>query len=239
MQTKLPPNFLGAALRAGQLAPTFNNRQDWHARFEGDVLVVDLVARPTVSVIDPAGHTDEMAVGAYVASVDVFARAHGMTTKVERDEKNRARTTIEFTRGDDPTDDDAANCAALATRSTNRRPPRRRALTPHQVDALSGVIGDTGVRVHVTDDEGPKTEIAKSTGRAAWLTMQVESFHKEAMSALRFTRDEARTTRDGIDVGTLEMPPEGIGRGRSDANVRNGARDARGPNRVGPCSHDG
>ncbi|HEY5958446.1 MAG TPA: hypothetical protein VIV60_17905 [Polyangiaceae bacterium] len=95
---------------------------------------------------------------------------------------------------------------SLRERCTNRKLGDGQPLEPSalsSIEAAAKSIPGTNVRLHTS--RSVVDDLANIMGCAGSLQLFDEHFHRELVSELRWTAEEAERTRDGIDVETLEL----------------------------------
>jgi hypothetical protein len=96
--------------------------------------------------------------------------------------------------------------AAIPERATNRKLSARVPLAPGEREALQRVAAEVpGAALHFLEDAERLAEMGEVLGRCDRLRLLSKTMHGEMMSEIRWSSDEARRTRDGLDVATLEL----------------------------------
>jgi hypothetical protein len=96
--------------------------------------------------------------------------------------------------------------AAIPERVTNRRLSPRVPLGGEAREALLRVAADVpGATLHLVEDPERLAEVGELLGRGDRLRFLSRTMHREMMAEVRWTADEVRKTRDGLDVATLEL----------------------------------
>jgi molybdopterin/thiamine biosynthesis adenylyltransferase/nitroreductase len=214
-QVALDPAARAALLAAAALAPSGGNEQPWRWVAHGPSLSV-LVDRPFGDVLLAFRDLPRrLALGA--AAENVVLRAHqlGMRVKVVPGdgEPGPAALTFKFfpsaarVPGLEPR---TAEHDALAThierRHTNRRVVPAAPLTADAAGALRRAVdGVPGCRLHLVWDAGELAAVADVVARAERLRMLHPVGHRDLVREVRWTPEEARATRDGIDLATLDL----------------------------------
>jgi hypothetical protein len=107
------------------------------------------------------------------------------------------------------TDLEPHTCDHLATeivrRQTNRRLAPRQLLPPDDLAALREVARTAGADLLLADAPGDLRELGEVVGAAERLRLLHPAGHAEFVREVRWTREEAEQTRDGIDLDTVEL----------------------------------
>jgi nitroreductase len=99
---------------------------------------------------------------------------------------------------------------ALSERATNRRLAERRPLDRGHAQALVDAAREREAELSLVTDPTVLSEIGAFLGEVDRFRFLCERLHTAMMSELRFSPEEARSTRDGIDVATLELDAVGM-----------------------------
>jgi hypothetical protein len=201
-------SFVGAAT----LAPSPDNNQPWLFDVRADgVLVCHDPARALPSDVDSMFSL--IGLGAAVENLCVAARQGGWEPAVEflgarpwAGESPFADTValVRFRPGAGP--DPLA--PFLVGRATCRKPYRRRPVPGPALRALEKELaGFAELALHWTSDGASLRALAGLVAAADRVRFEYQPFHEELYRQLRFSREEAEGTRDGLDVRCLEIPP--------------------------------
>lgn len=94
---------------------------------------------------------------------------------------------------------------AVGLRHTNRRLEGRQPLLDGQMERLTAAAESVGAEVRWLTSRDDLSKIGRLLGECDRLRFLHQGLHRQLMSELRFSEAEARRTRDGISVGTLEL----------------------------------
>jgi len=204
MQAELARSLIEAAI----LAPSGGNNQPWEFYVEGGALyVVNDRSRASSPTLDVGERATYAALGAAVENIVVAAAGAGRSARVQwlpvaENPLIAARIVIE----DSPASvEDAALSPYIEARLTNRQPGRQAPLTADQVAALTAAASARGGQLHLCSEPARLHEIGEILGIGDGVRMFTAALHAEMMSELRWDPRETETTRDGIDIATLEL----------------------------------
>ncbi len=192
----------------GVRAPSAHNGQPWRFRFADGVLECRGDPERGFEALDWEDGATFVAVGAAVENIVLAAGAMGFLAEVEPfpdpgDRWLAARVAFRFAPTRVP--ESAARWAPfLAERCTNRRRGPRRPLGEEAAEALVAAARPHGELI-LAASEGELAEIADLVGRSDRLTFLDERIHRGIMEGIRWTREEAERTRDGLDIMTMEF----------------------------------
>jgi hypothetical protein len=93
---------------------------------------------------------------------------------------------------------------AIWRRCTNRRPFRADPVPPELLERLGEVAAGAGARLHLLDDRPRLERLARLLARVDQLRAEHRGAHEHFVRMVRWTAREARATRDGLPLPTLE-----------------------------------
>lgn len=209
----LPPGITEATLHrlleAATHAPTGGNNQPWLFRTNAEGVHVHHDAPRSTSFLDFGDGAAMMGLGAAVENFVLAAHREGIAVEVvpfpaPGDPRHVASIRMAATNDEARSHD--ALAAVIERRCTNRKLGRRGALTREQRDALHAAVEATGgAKLKLLEKEEELSEIGDILGRGDRVRFLSEELHREMMSEVRWTQEEAERTLDGIDVRTLEL----------------------------------
>ncbi|MFB7239115.1 Rv1355c family protein [Streptomyces sp. NPDC056269] len=208
-----PPGDAGATLGEegirrlvahGIQAPSGGNSQPWRfVAHDGalDCRVDDLQPR---TMLDFEGCATHLAIGAAVENMQLAAQAAGWDCRVRyfptpADPGLVCRLTFSGAAGVPR----PALFDWVEHRTTNRNPGPARPLLASHAAALEDCATESGARLHLVTARDQLDELGRVLGAGDRLRMLSPELHRDMMSELRWDPEEARRTRDGIDVATL------------------------------------
>jgi nitroreductase/molybdopterin/thiamine biosynthesis adenylyltransferase len=190
----------------GIQAPSGGNVQPWKFLARGPVLLCRTDDTQPPTLLDFQGTATQLAIGAAVENIDLAARAAGWACHVRPfPEPADPRTVCALTFSRAPHTPRPELVDWIERRATNRRPGPARPLEEAHRQALMRCAADSGARLHLVTDRAELEETGRILGAGDRLRMLSPRLHQEMMTELRWTPEEVRTTRDGIDIATLEV----------------------------------
>jgi len=184
----------------GVLAHSFENSQPWRFHSEKSTLrcALDLERARGLSEAEACA-----ALGGAVENILQAAGTLGLGAHVAPVASPNAQREwrITFARGAPMSAPDGL--ALLAERVTGMRAESRVPLTPEESAWLHSPLDLPGVRWEVVEDEVRLARLGELLGAADRLRLTSEDGHRATMLGLRWTAEEVRSRRDGIDVSTL------------------------------------
>lgn len=196
-------------IAAAVLAPSAENTQPWRFRIGDEALTIALDHRRWL----PSDFTGALAltgIGAAIENALIAARELGCQPRVEwlidgpihRESRDLDVARIELV-GNSTSPDPLF--PVLTTRCTTRR-MERRPIDPELLQRLANSCAEfPDVRLDWVTSAGTMRSVAGLIGACNRLRFEHEPFHREFYDNLRLSRDAATSTRDGLDVDTLEL----------------------------------
>jgi hypothetical protein len=207
-----PQPDLQALIDAAILAPSPDNNQPWRFTVGTDHIEVHLDL--TQSLPSDVNHMfDLTAIGAAVENACVAARELGFEPHVESlwqkstgEQQGESIPAARITWS--PGGESDPLYPQITRRHTNRNWYSTKAIDP---STLAGLAAEAeqfpGVHVHWLTSRRDIWRFAWLIGRSDRMRFEKEPFHRELYKQLRFTPAEAESTRDGLDLRTLALPP--------------------------------
>ncbi|MEO1170941.1 MAG: Rv1355c family protein [Myxococcota bacterium] len=188
------------------LAPSGGNCQPWRFDFDGDRLRCVHDRERSESLLDFENRGSYLAIGAALENATMAAAAMGFETQwspfpepldsaVVCDLRFRSRRPVEI----DPL------LEWVPLRVTNRRLSAASTLNDTDLKVLDDAARSRGAELTMLTQRDPLARIGKLLGRGDRLRLLHAGLHREMVSELRWNRTDTETSRDGIDVETLEL----------------------------------
>jgi hypothetical protein len=192
------------------LAPSGGNCQPWRFSWDGSRLRILHDAARSRSFLDYRDLASWLAFGAATENVALVAERMGLEVAVDLSPDPRdpaAVCDLRFaSRRSGASPAGAALAAAIPERVTNRKLSARVPLGREARDALLRSTAEVPcTALHLVEDPERLAEIGEVLGRGDRLRFLSRTMHREMMGEIRWTADEVRRTRDGLDVTTLEL----------------------------------
>jgi tRNA A37 threonylcarbamoyladenosine dehydratase/nitroreductase len=197
-------------VRFATLAPSGGNCQPWRFSWDGRRLRLAHDAERSRSFLDFRDLASWLALGAAAENVALVAARMGLEVAAELAPEPRDPAVVcdlRFAARRAAAPALAATlAAAIPERVTNRKLSVRAPLAPQAREALLRAVADVpGAALHLVEDADRLAEVGDVLGRGDRLRFLSRAMHREMMAELRWTADEVRRTRDGLDVSTLEL----------------------------------
>lgn len=197
-------------VEAAILAPSAENTQPWHFHSEGNGLLICLdESRVLASDVDSM--LDLTSLGTCLENAVIAARQSGyeptVTTKFNSWETRQQENLLPVAKLDfsEPGAVDPL-FAHLATRCTSRRMQRTPIATQQLEEIYRSISTFSAVQLDWITDPGDVREIAQLAGIGNRIRFEYEPFHQEFYNNVRGSQRAAESTRDGLDLATLQLP---------------------------------
>lgn len=185
---------------AGSLAPSGGNAQPWRVAASESRIEIG-VDSDRGSFLDVGGYAGLFAVGCFAENVSIAADTLGLSHDVTVNDDGTAVVTFSGRR--DPGRNDLSDC--IPERVTNRRLHEGAPLADEDVQRLVDAAGTMVTASSVSTVDG-KRAVAKALGAADALRMRHPVMFGDMVREMRWSERETQEQRDGLDLGTLELP---------------------------------
>ena len=208
-----PPSLAGPARLAWSmvahalLAPSGGNSQPWRFVLEGDRLRCALDSARATTFLDYRQSASWLALGAASENADLAAGRLGLESRSElAKEEGDPLLAWELSLGSQAAGaEDSALYPQVLSRATNRRLGERVRLNPIAAAAMAEVATAGGGRLQLHTSDEALEELGQIIGAGERLRLLHPQLHHDMMGELRWTQEEIASTRDGLDVRTLEL----------------------------------
>jgi hypothetical protein len=195
-------------IEAAICAPSGDNCQPWNFTIEnGRIHLFNLPDKDT-SLFNFQQRASLVAHGAVLENIHIASSALGFQAKFScfpqaGNDNLIAAITLEETH---PRDEPLYPYISL--RTTNRRPYRPTPLTEEERGTISNAVGTAGAgKVVLLEDDQSKKALSEVIGFNDKLVFENPQLHSFLFDHVRWNDKEARSTRDGLDIKTLELAP--------------------------------
>jgi nitroreductase len=185
---------------AGSFAPSGGNAQPWRVTVSDGRMEIG-VDPDRGSFLDVGGYAALFAVGGFAENVGIAAGTFGLSHNVTVDDDGTAVVT--FTGRHDPARNDLYD--SIPERVTNRRLHEGAPLAETDVQRLVDAAGAM-VAVSTMSTVDGKRAVAEALGAADALRMRHPVMFADMVREMRWSARETQDQRDGLDLGTLELP---------------------------------
>lgn len=183
------------------LAPSGGNAQPWRFACRGAALV-GAIDGARSSLLDFDGRASCLALGAALEAALIGARALGFAAQtVVHSEPGAPRWEVTLQRAGAPAV--MPELTLLRERCCNRVD---RPASPIPPADLAGLVASArSLQVVTVAEPGALGKLGEALAELDRVRLLSPAFHRELFSEIRWSRDEALATRDGIDLASLEL----------------------------------
>lgn len=152
--------------------------------------------------------------GVFLESLQIAARAHGHAVQEELDladmdfdSADRLHHIATLTlRPHATSPGDTAALKTFLRRRTSRRPYERRSIPAEDLAQITELVHSHGFSFGHTEDRGLVRKIVRINQSTLFSDLQNDAVHAELMTWLRFSKQQAAQTGDGLSAETMLMP---------------------------------
>jgi hypothetical protein len=195
-------------VRQAGMAPSGGNDQPWRFTWQGGrTLDCYLDRTRSGSFLDYECSASYLALGAAAENATLAASVLGRAAGLEPfPEPSNPDLAFRLNLGEPlrPLARDPLS-SFIETRATNRRLGERCLLTDEQIRALHEAGRERGAELKLISDPDTLAKVGQLLGAVDRFRFMCERLHTAMMKELRWNREEAMATGDGIDVATLEL----------------------------------
>ena len=205
---------LEALVSAAILAPSGGNVQPWKWVYRDKCLLLFSDDERGKSVLNHKNSATKLTLGA--ASENLILKAHEMGLEVELNplpvgHNDVLIATFRFTRKATPLSQDhilSNLVSSIAKRITNRTITPSKPIPTHNLEALTeSVQSVSGADVQFFTDRAKLDKLKEILAATDTAFMTNKAGHSHFMSELRWSEKEAKETKDGIDLDTIDLTP--------------------------------
>lgn len=211
----LTEDQLISIVQAGITAPSGGNSQPWKIVYKDQVIYVFHDEEKSFSLLDYQNMGSYLSVGALVENVILKAHELNLEVSVQHfDTTNQSKlvAALSFCSKDDapltlvePHDFDHLS-KEIDKRVTNRNFNAREELSSQTLKTLQSIASQTpGAQLQFATSDEDLARLSDVIAGVDRLRLLHERGHHDFMAEMRWTLEENESTRDGIDVATLEL----------------------------------
>lgn len=200
---------LESLVAKGICAPSGDNLQPWKFRLRENAIDLYIDGTRTSDLFDAGFRATYLSIGAVIENVALAASHDGYRTSVRYLPNGQAigspAATLTLESSNEPED---PLCRQIENRLTNRRFYLRRAVPAQVLERLTQVGTAPGqARLILVSSGRRKRQLTHLIGQADQIRFENEKIHRYFFETVRFKKEEAERSRDGIDLRTLELDP--------------------------------
>ncbi len=181
-------------VRLASLAASGHNTQPWNFRIEDSAIRITPDYSRRLPVVDPNDRELWMSLGCAMENLSVAAHAAGLATQEVNFPQGEDSLVVTLQPGTQSSDQDLAN--AISSRQCNRSAYDGKSIPQSQIQSLLGLTtGDCSVVLAENDSMDAIVDLVRTGDLAQYAD---QAFLDELVYWLRFNKNEAQRTRDGL-----------------------------------------
>jgi molybdopterin/thiamine biosynthesis adenylyltransferase len=203
------PSLIQFIVKHAVLVPSGGNCQPWRFYFDGSMLWLVHDRKRSKNLLDFEHRGAYIAFGAVLENIRIAAAERGYTTSIEpfpcpQNDAVIARLTFASGQRSDLARE-ADLFPLLQHRVTNRRRGLPEQLPEWQLAALMQVAESSNAHIHFLTQRTALSSLGRIIGACDRIRFLCRPLHEELVAEIRWTPDDARRTRNGLDLETLEL----------------------------------
>jgi hypothetical protein len=199
----------------GGAAPSGGNVQAWKVRIIGNVMELKLDLTRTSSFLDFNRLASLFSLGSFAENVSIASNYLGLKYSLQiMDYQNTDDVVAKFiyTGRNNHQINDVVLYNSILNRCTNRKLYDGTTIDHSDIVYLSNSVSEynSSYKFTTVSLHSDKIKIAETLGKADSIRNRHDELSEQMFNEIRWTQAEAEITRDGIDVATMEAPPNVI-----------------------------
>lgn len=207
----LAKDDIEALVKAASIAPSGGNMQPWKWIYENGVLYLFVDPNRTDSVLNYANMATFIAHGAAIENLVIKANSLNLKLGIKRfplEEYPSLTAVITFERQTNTEYMFGHLLPYLEKRSTNRKVRSKGNLTDEQFKYFSRFeMNNDRFRLNVYNERQKMNKLKEVLMEVDQLYYTSKLGHENFMKELRWTPQEAKVTKDGVDLKTIDLTP--------------------------------
>ncbi|MBL4633548.1 MAG: Rv1355c family protein, partial [Kofleriaceae bacterium] len=204
--SKVDEQFVRYLISFAIRAPSGGNAQPWKFVWRSPELHCS-IDKTRASFLDFEGSASKLALGAAVENIVLAAANSGVRTIIQYPDDPSCECILRFEQHNNPSLPNQDIFRHIFSRATNRNLGNKATMSSHEIDILRSAAQQAGGSVRVVTGDEDIVTIGKLLGQCDKLRFLSSRMHTELVSELRWTLEQVESTKDGIDLETLELPP--------------------------------
>lgn len=198
-------------IEAANLAPSGGNVQPWIWVFDRNgVLHLFHDQIRSNSLLDYLGTGSLIAFGSALENLRLFSAKKGIQTEIifqiNKFEEDCIASIRFIKKSEEPLAIPYGELVeGIGIRSTNRKNEKKYHLTPEQLREFENMVMNSGFELEMMEKESDLEKLSEILGGMDRMRLFHEQGLKDFIHEVRWTEKEAKETKDGIDIATLEL----------------------------------
>jgi hypothetical protein len=207
--SQIEQQHLNLLLTAAGRAPSGGNTQPWHVEIKGNCFVFKLNPKRLNTFIKVNYLDAIFSLGSFAQNFEIAAQHLGyhFSSSISSPQINR-RFSVTYTLTPNPLPSPHPLYHAIENRETNRQLSKGKLISQTEIQSLRNIIANTTSHYSLaaTSSVQNKKELGHILGKVDVYRTKIIKHHQRMMAEIRWSDKEARETKDGIDIKTMELP---------------------------------
>ncbi len=205
----LTENQLLKIITAVKLAPSGGNNQPWKLHYQDGLLHLFLDESEALAYLDPNFISSYISIGSAVENLLLAAATESLKVhwKFTPELAPKHLAVFSFSAGHSPDPQEIKLAAQIPLRHTNRKSSPRVEIDQEIMSYLSSLVAETeGAKLIFVTDDAKLKSLANIAVQTDLLRMFIPEAHEDFITReMRWTKEDAATTEDGIGIHTLDL----------------------------------
>ena len=210
---QLTDSEIDEIIRLGGLAPSGGNAQPWKIRVDANCLELGIQPERAGSFLDVGYLASLYSLGSFLENVCLASTSLGLTYEVQLHEfriPTDPVATVRYRERSEGLEKDPLY-EQIPRRHTNRHLHQGALLPNEVVESLRAAMRPwPRLGLATLSDSSGKKRAAAILGRSNALSLRHPVLFHQMMNELRWSTAEAQSSRDGVAISTLELPPPAV-----------------------------
>lgn len=205
----LTPKEIDLLLTAAGRAPSGGDIQPWLVTINHNKLTVKLNPKKLGMILDVNNYGSLFAMGAFTQNLEIAAQHIGLKyTQTILQPQSATHLQVVFTFLKRLKPQPHPLYSAVLKRDTNRHLGNGRLISSKIIKELQNLVSKTNrtLQLDTVSDNQSKADVAKALGKADLIRTKNLPLLQQMLSEFRWTKAEAESTLDGLDIRTMELP---------------------------------
>ena len=189
------------------LAPSGGNCQPWKFYRADHQFWINLDPIRAKNRFDPHHRGALIAIGAAIRNIEITAAYQGLSLIPIETRQLNAIAGFRVDRGNVSRQHEAQWFPCIEQRVTNRNNGHGKPIRRLQMQAMSDLISRYACRLRWIDNRDQLDELGEILGECDRIRFLNQQLHAELISEVRWTEEDVRNRRDGLDLKSLALSP--------------------------------
>ncbi|MEJ2691810.1 MAG: hypothetical protein P8166_01855 [Candidatus Thiodiazotropha sp.] len=210
----LSESDLAQIMTAAISAPSGGNMQPWLIKRRGDNITLSINHERSHNLLDVDGAAAIFSLGMLAENLLIKSSSLGYLQTLEfstddKYQKGNLVVTVSYKGTSEEAETDSDLSRAIGRRCTNRRLHAGEPIAEPIIQSLGEHFTDSGIQLAFVDKATSKRDLLEALATNDVLRLRHRGSLSQLLRELRWSKQEVQSTRDGIDLKTLEISKAG------------------------------